>query len=136
EAMGLADSVTRAPTASELDRMEAMLETAMDQGYVGMSTDGLPFHYLANAPHTDRRIPTQHASFGELKRLLGVVRRRGRVWQTTPIIEHRLKAFFYFLFSSGRLYGRTLKTSALSVLEFVLLPTAHRVFLGFASLLN
>ena len=34
-----------------------------DQGYLGMSTDGLPFHYLANAPHTDKRIPTQYASF-------------------------------------------------------------------------
>lgn len=136
EVMGLEDSISRDPTEAELAQMESLLAQAMDQGYIGMSTDGLPFHYLANAPHTDQRIPTQFASFGELKRLLQVVRDRDRVWQTTPIIEKRAKAFLYFLLTSGRLFGRTLKTSALSAMEFALTPKAHRGFLGFASLAN
>ncbi|MEM9254086.1 MAG: amidohydrolase family protein [Pseudomonadota bacterium] len=136
EAMGLEASIRREPTEAELMRMERLLEDALDHGFLGMSTDGLPFHYLANAPHTDQRIPTQFASFGEMKRLLKVLRRRDRVWQTTPIIENRAKAFLFFLLSSGRLFGKTLKTSALSVMEFVLMPTAHKAFLGFASLLN
>ncbi|HEY6132064.1 MAG TPA: aminoacylase, partial [Halioglobus sp.] len=136
EVMGLADSISRAPTEAELARMEQLLEQGMAQGYLGMSTDGLPFHFLSNEPYTARRIPTQFASFGEMKRLLKVVRRHNRVWQTTPIIENRAKAFFYFLLSSGRLFGQTLKTSALSVMEFVLLPRAHKLFLGFAALLN
>ena len=71
-----------------------------------------------------------------MKRLLKVLRRRDRVWQTTPIIEKRAKAFLYFLLTSGRLFGKTLKTSALSVMEFVLMPDGHKGFLGFASLLN
>lgn len=136
EVMGLADSISREPTEAELGRMEGLLAQAMDQGYLGMSTDGLPFHYLANEPHTDQRIPTQFATFGEMKRLLKVVRNRGRVWQTTPILENRAKAFLYFLLTSGRLFGRTLKTSALSAMEFALAPKAHRGFLGFASLVN
>lgn len=136
EVMGLKESISREPTEAELQQMERLLEQAMDQGYLGLSTDGLPFHFLANAPNTAKRIPTQFASFGELKRLLRVVRERGRVWQTTPIIENRARAFMYFLLTSGRLFGRTLKTSALSVMEFVLMPTAHRAFLGFAGLLN
>jgi N-acyl-D-aspartate/D-glutamate deacylase len=101
-----------------------------------LSTDGLPFHYLANEPHTDQRIPTQFAGYSELKRLLGVVRRRGRVWQTTPLIESRVKGLLYFLFSSGRLFGKPLKTSALSVMEFVLAPKASNAFLGLAKLIN
>ncbi|RLQ23314.1 aminoacylase [Seongchinamella sediminis] len=136
EAMGLESSISREPTEAELQRMESLLDTAMDQGYIGMSTDGLPFHYLSNDPHTDKRIPTQFASFGELKRLLRVVRNRARVWQTTPIIENRLKAFLYFMLTSGRLFGKTLKTSALSAVEFVLAPKAARGFLGFAALMN
>lgn len=136
EAMGLKDSVTRKPTEAELVRMEQLLEDGMAQGYLGMSTDGLPFHYLASEPLTAKRIPTQFASFGELKRLLQVVRKHNRVWQTTPIIENRAKAFLYFLLSSGRLFGKSLKTSALSVMEFVLMPGAHKGFLGFAALLN
>lgn len=136
EVMGLEDSISREPTESELVRMESLLDAALDQGYLGMSTDGLPFHYLSNEPHTDKRIPTQFASFGELKRLLKVVRRRGRVWQTTPIIENKLKAFLYFALTSGRLFGETLKTSALSAVEFALAPKAVQSFLGFASLMN
>ena len=136
EAMGLEGSISREPSEAELAKMEQLLGQAMDQGYLGMSTDGLPFHYLANAPHTDKRIPTQFASFGEMKRLLKVVRDRGRVWQTTPILENRAKAFFYFLLTSGRLFGKTLKTSALSAVRFVLAPDASRVFLGFAGLVN
>jgi N-acyl-D-aspartate/D-glutamate deacylase len=136
EVMGLDHSISREPTEAELSQMEALLAQAMEQGYLGMSTDGLPFHYLANEPHTDKRIPTQFASFKEMKRLLQVVRDRDRVWQTTPILEKRSKAFLYFMLTSGRLFGRTLKTSALSVMEFALAPKAHRGFLGFARLAN
>lgn len=136
EVMGLEASVSREPTEAELQQMEALLEQAMQQGYLGLSTDGLPFHYLANAPNTDKRIPTQFASFRELKRLLAVVRKYDRVWQTTPIIENRLKAFGYFLLSSGRLFGKRLKTSALSVMEFALAPRAANAFLAFARLMN
>ncbi len=136
EVMGLEASISREPTEAELARMESLLDAAMGQGYIGLSTDGLPFHYLSNEPHTDKRIPTQFASFGELKRMLKVVRGRDRVWQTTPIIENRLKAFLYFMLTSGRLFGKTLKTSALSVVEFALAPKAARGFLGFASLMN
>jgi N-acyl-D-aspartate/D-glutamate deacylase len=136
EVMGLKDSVSREPTETELRQMEALLEQGMAQGYLGMSTDGLPFHFLASEPYTDRRIPTQFARFGEMKRLLKVLRNHDRVWQTTPIIENRAKALLYFMLTSGRLFGKTLKTSALSVMEFVLMPDAHKGLLGFASLLN
>jgi N-acyl-D-aspartate/D-glutamate deacylase len=136
EVMGLEDSVSRDPTEGELAQMEKLLEEGMAEGYLGMSTDGLPFHYLANEPNTDKRIPTQFAKFGEMKRLLKVLRKHDRVWQTTPIIEKRSKAFLYFMFTSGRLFGKTLKTSALSAIEFVLTPDAHKGLLGFAALLN
>lgn len=136
EVMGLQDSVSREPTEAELLAMETLLDKAMEQGYLGMSTDGLPFHFLANAPNTDKRIPTQFAKFGEMKRLTQVLRKHDRVWQTTPILENRLMTFVYFMLTSGRLFGKTLKTSALSVMEFVLAPRAAKGFLGFASLAN
>ncbi|MFK8049930.1 MAG: amidohydrolase family protein [Halioglobus sp.] len=136
EVMGLQDSVSREPTPAELEKMAELLDKAMDEGYMGLSTDGLPFHYLANNPNTDKRIPTQFAPRCEMKRLLQVVRDRDRVWQTTPIIESRIKAFVYFAFTSGRLFGKTLKTSALSAMEFALMPKASNVFLGFAKLMN
>ncbi|GAB5413644.1 MAG: amidohydrolase family protein [Congregibacter sp.] len=136
EAMGLEAAISRKPTDAELRKMEELLEAALKQGYLGLSTDGLPFHYLSNDPNTDKRIPTQFASFGELKRLLKVVRKYDRVWQTTPIIENRATALLYFALSSGRLFGKTLKVSALSAMELVLAPRATKAFLGFAKLIN
>ncbi len=136
EVMGLEDSISREPTDEELEKMAELLGKALDQGFMGMSTDGLPFHYMANEPNTDKRIPTQFAPRKEMKRLLQVVRERDKVWQTTPIIENRLKAFTYFAFTSGRLYGKTLKTSALSAMEFALMPKGSNAFLGFAKLMN
>lgn len=136
EAMGLEASVSRAPTDAELDKMCELLNRALDEGYMGLSTDGLPFHYLSNDPNTDKRIPTQFASYKEMKRLLKVVRERDKVWQTTPIIEKRIEAFKYFSLTSGRLHGKTLKTSALAAMEFALMPKASNAFLGFAKLMN
>ncbi|MFK7831608.1 MAG: amidohydrolase family protein [Congregibacter sp.] len=136
EAMGLDAAISRKPSEAELQKMEVLLERALEQGYLGLSTDGLPFHYLSNDPNTDKRIPTQFATFGELKRLLGIVRKHDRVWQATPIIENRMTALLYFALTSGRLFGKTLKVSALSAMELVLAPRATRAFLGFAKLMN
>ncbi|HVT35113.1 MAG TPA: N-acyl-D-glutamate deacylase, partial [Nevskiaceae bacterium] len=47
EVMGLNASVVRDPTHAELARMQELVEKGMREGYVGFSTDALPFHFLA-----------------------------------------------------------------------------------------
>ncbi len=89
----------------------------MAQGYAGLSTDSIPFHYLANDPHRSERIPAQHASWSELKELLDVVRSHDRVWQCTPDAANRIKTFLRFFLTSGRLFGKPLKTSALTAVD-------------------
>ncbi len=136
EAMGTAAAVSRAPTETELRRMRELLEAAMQQGYAGFSTDAIPFHYLANAPHTDKRIPTQHASMGELRSLLDIVRRHDRVWQCTPDASRRFATFMRFFFTSGRLHGRPLRTSALTAVDLTHERRTWRLFPLIANLLN
>jgi N-acyl-D-aspartate/D-glutamate deacylase len=117
EVMGLQASVTRNPAPAELERMAALLEKGMEEGYAGFSTDALPFHYLANRPNTRKQIPTQFAPFGELKRLTHIVRRWDRVWQATPPKDSTLQVLRSFLLSSARLYGRRLKTTAVAAID-------------------
>lgn len=136
EVMGVDDAVTRDPTDDELAQMESLLTQAMEQGYVGFSTDGLPFHYLANDPNKLKRIPTQYASFKELKALTHIVRKHDRVWQATPDSHDRLKTFRWFALTSGRLYGKPLKTSALAALDVVADPKAWKMFLRLSRLYN
>lgn len=116
-AMGTDASVNRDPTAAEMSKMEQLLEKGMAEGYAGFSSDALPFHYLANDPHRDKRIPSQYGGFKELKRLTNIVRKFGRVWQATPPTENPLKVFWTFLLTSGRIYKKTLKITAVAAMD-------------------
>ena len=116
-AMGTAASVTRAASPAEIAEMERLLEKGMREGYAGFSSDGLPFHYLANDPHRDKKIPSQYAPFAEIKRLTDIVRRHGRLWQTTPPTDNPLKVLRTFLLTSGRLYKKPLKVTAVAALD-------------------
>lgn len=117
EVMGLQDSVSRKPTTEELAKMDALVEKGMEEGYVGFTTDALPFHYLANQPNTRKQIPTQFAPFGEIKRLTNIVRRWDRVWQATPPKDSKIGTLRTFLLTSGRLYGKPLKTTATAAID-------------------
>jgi N-acyl-D-aspartate/D-glutamate deacylase len=119
EAMGLDRAIGEDPTAEELQKMEGILEQAMEDGYAGFSTDSLPFHYLSNDPHRKKRIPANYSSYAEVKRLTNVVRRYGRVWQATPEKDNPLKVLRLFLLSSGRFFGKPLKLTAVAALDVV-----------------
>jgi len=136
EVMGLTDSINREPTAAELDRMVGILEETMQDGYLGMSTDGLPLHFLANQPNVDKRIPTQYASFKEYKALTDVLRKHDRVWQMTPATDDGKLTLQLFMLSSGRLYGKPLKITALAALDSVNNRQNKARALLFANLLN
>lgn len=119
DVMGLTASIRRDPIEAELEKMEQLLKKAMDEGYAGFSTDALPFHYLANHPNEKHRIPSQYVKFKELKRLLAIVREKDRLWQATPPKDKPLEVLKTFLLSSGRLYGKPLKLTAVAALDFV-----------------
>lgn len=136
EVMGTDAAVSREPTDAELRRMSELLETAMQEGYAGFSTDAIPFHYLANAPHTDKRIPTQNAPLAELRTLLAIVRRHDRVWQCTPDVARRVATFLRFFFTSGRLFGKPLRTSALTAVDMTHARQTWKLFPAIANLLN
>jgi len=136
EVMGLHDSISREPSEDELRRMEMLLEKGMREGYAGFSTDALPFHYLANRPNTRKQIPTQFAPFRELKRLTAIVRRWDRVWQATPPKDSRLGTLRTFLLSSGRLYGKRLRTTAVAAIDLHTNRILVKLALRLSKLLN
>jgi N-acyl-D-aspartate/D-glutamate deacylase len=79
----------------------------------------LPFHYLSNDPHREKRIPANHASFAEVKRMTNIVRRHGRVWQATPEKDKPHNVIRWFMLSSGRFFGKPLKVTAVAALDVV-----------------
>ena len=136
EVMGIERAITEAPTAEELQKMEAILEQAMKDGYAGFSTDSLPFHYLSNDPHRKMRIPANYSSYGEVKRLTNVVRRYDRVWQATPDKDNPLNVIRWFLLSSGRFFGKPLKLTAVAALDVVTNRGLARLGIALTRIIN
>ncbi len=117
EKMGFENSVTRDPTTNELEEMKDSLREGLLQGFAGLSTDALPFHYLAAQPHCDKNIPTQFSKFPELKALAEVLRKQGALWQATPPKDSVIGTLKTFLLTSGRLYGKPLRTTVVAALD-------------------
>lgn len=117
EVMGFADSINRDPRSDEISAMQAILKDALTMGYVGFSTDALPFHYLANKPNCDKTIPTQFAKYSEIKQLTEVVREAGGIWQATPPKDSAFETLKTFLLTSGSLHGKPLKTTVVAALD-------------------
>lgn len=117
EVMGFEDSISRDPTPQELERMKDILESALDDGYAGFSTDALPFHYLANHPHTSKTIPTQFAKYAEIKALTQIVREKERVWQATPPKDSVVGTLKTLFLTSGRFFNKPLKTTVVAALR-------------------
>ncbi|MBB5188249.1 N-acyl-D-aspartate/D-glutamate deacylase [Zhongshania antarctica] len=117
DAMGFDASISRDPSDSELKAMQATLGAALKMGYAGISTDALPFHYLANQPNCEKTIPTQFAKYEEIKELTQVVRDNGAVWQATPPKDSAINTIKTFLLTSGRLHKRPLRTTVVAALD-------------------
>ena len=136
ETMGFNDSISRDPSAAELTTMQQTLKAALADGYVGLSTDALPFHYLANQPNCHKTIPTQFAKYPELKALTQVVREAGGIWQATPPKDSALGTLKTFLLTSGRLHKRPLTTTVVAALDIANNKKISRLALFLARLLN
>ena len=136
EVMGLKASVSRYPSPDELAKMESILDTSMQQGYAGFSTDALPFHYLANDPHRRTKIPSQWGSFAELKRLTNVVRAHGRVWQATPPKDNPLQVLRNFSLTCSRLWGKTLKVTAVAAMDIATNASLAKLAMFLTRVLN
>lgn len=134
--MGMEAAVRRAPTDEEVARMCESLERAMQRGYVGMSTDGLPLHFLANDPYREVAIPAQHASRAELAALCEIVRRHEGIVQFTPNAENRLATAQLLFMSCGRLHGKPLRMTATAAMDLNSAPRAYKALLGLSKLIN
>jgi N-acyl-D-aspartate/D-glutamate deacylase len=116
--MGL-DRATRKdvrPTKAEQARMEAMLAEALDEGFVGMSSQQLLFDKLDGETCRSRTLPSTYAKPHELRRLKAMLRRAGRVLQSGPDIENPLNVGSQAVQSLG-VFRKRLKTSLLSAAD-------------------
>lgn len=121
EAMGLDRAFMQAKaTDEELKRMEAIVEEAMQAGYLGMSVDMLPFHRWAgiyNPKYLGISVPSQRAAKSEYFRLSKVLRNHNRVLQITPNAVDKTSFLTIMRLSQGGFFGKSLKTTIVAALD-------------------
>lgn len=116
--MGLERATTKRdrPTKSEQAQMERWLVEALDAGFVGMSSQQLLFDRLDGDLCRSRTLPSTYVRRREMRRLTRLVRRRGRVLQSGPDIQHPLRMAAQIARSIGGL-RRPLKISFLAAAD-------------------
>ncbi|WP_148613508.1 N-acyl-D-amino-acid deacylase family protein [Nocardioides rubriscoriae] len=138
--MGL-DRATRPevrPTAAEQARMETMLTDALDAGFVGMSAQQLLFDKLDGETCRSRTLPSTYAKAKEMRRLNGILRRRGRALQAGPDASHP-HTILTQAFASIGVPGtrrKPLKTSLLSAADIKAIPFVIHLMNGLGGAVN
>lgn len=136
--MGLARSTDPAvrPTPAELAQMEADLVEALEEGFVGMSSQELMFDKLDGETCRSRTLPSTYAKGRERRRLNRVLRRRGRALQGGPDVG-RPQSLVRMAFSSAG-WGRkpALKVSLLSAADIKAIPFVAHLFPFLARTVN
>ncbi len=69
---------------TEVRAMQKIVEEAIDEGYLGLSIDMLPWHRLDGEPFRGVSVPSQHAHPSEYRSLAEPVRAHDRILQATP----------------------------------------------------
>lgn len=105
--LGLDRATTRGvtPTDAELETMAAKLDEALDAGMLGMSGMDAAIDKLDGDRFRSRALPSTFATWRERRRLIKVLRKRGRMLQSAPNVAKAHEALNFFLESSG-LFGR------------------------------
>lgn len=101
--LGLDRATTRGvtPTDAELETMAAKLGEALDAGMLGMSGMDAAIDKLDGDRFRSRALPSTFATWRERRRLIKVLRERGRMLQSAPNVAKVQEALNFFLESSG-----------------------------------
>lgn len=117
DVMGLERSVSHVqPTAAEMDKMESVLEEAMDQGFLGLSTMTTKLDRLDGDREWAKPLPSTFAKWKEFRRLNRLLRSRGGILQSAPDAVGKLNVFA-FLWETTGWFRKQLKTTLLTVMD-------------------
>ncbi|MGA8330321.1 MAG: amidohydrolase family protein [Mycobacterium sp.] len=125
------------PTDAELDKMAAMLDDALGAGMLGMSGMDAAIDKLDGDRFRSRALPSTFATWRERRRLIKVLRKRGRILQSAPNVAKAESGLLFFL-SSSPMFGlrKGVRMSLLVSADAKSMPLAVHVFGRGTRLLN
>lgn len=125
--MGLERAISGAkPSEAELQRMEELLEQALDAGCFGLSVMTTRLDKMDGDRAWSSPLPSTFASWKEFSRLFAVLRRRNALMQGAPNAVTKINVFA-FLYQAHGWFRRPLKCSMLTALDLKSQPFMHRI---------
>ncbi len=127
--MGLGRSLSSGitPTDSELQKMNRILQDALQAGFMGLSVNLLEFDKMDGSEFRSRPTPSVYAGWKEYRYLFDTLRRQNRILQTIPNTANPL-TFFSFIAESTGIKRPPLKTSMLAMIDGKTVRGIHRIF--------
>lgn len=116
--MGLsrATDINITPTEAEMQKMEADLKQALDEGFLGLSTMCLKWDKVDGDREWSKSLPSTYAKWKEVSRLNNLVRQYNRVHQGAPNAAEVLQVTQYMRECMG-LFKKRLKTTLISRMD-------------------
>ena len=115
--LGQSVDVDYRPTRAQIDQMRQMLTDALDAGFLGLSTLRSSFSKLEGSRYPARQLPSTYARWSEFRALNNVLRKRGRVHQSTPNLARQIEVGRYLAQSLGRGFRKPLKTTLIAAAD-------------------
>src|ERR1700742_1115069 len=129
--LGLDRATTRdvEPTDAELEKMAALLDDALKAGMLGMSGMDAAIDKLDGDRFRSRALPSTFATWRERRKLIKVLRKRGRILQSAPNVAKAESGLLFFLASSP-MFGlrKAVRMSLLVSADAKSMPLAVHVF--------
>ena len=129
-------------TPEELQRMRALLEEGLDEGYLGLSVQTLPWDKMGGTrDYRSRPLPSTFAPWSEVKSLVRTVRERERVFQGVPNVSTKWNVLRFMRESIpwetlGLGRRKPLKTTVISMMDLVGSRGIHHLIGALSSFVN
>ena len=120
KALGIKRSLSDEVTANkeEKEQMLKMLNDALDEGFIGLSTMDNPWDKMDGDRYWSHKTPSFYSSWRERKSLIELLRKRDAVLQGAPNLVTRVNAFNYMLASTG-IFRKPLKTTMIAMMDLI-----------------
>jgi N-acyl-D-aspartate/D-glutamate deacylase len=117
-AMGLsrATDINTVPTETEMQSMESVLQEALDEGFLGLSTMCLKWDKVDGDREWSKSLPSTYSKWKEVSRLNKLVRKYDRVHQGAPNAAEVLQINQYMRECMG-IFKKRLKTTLISRMD-------------------
>jgi N-acyl-D-aspartate/D-glutamate deacylase len=105
-------------TQEEQSTMDKMLNDALNEGFLGMSTMDNPWDKMDGDRYWSRKTPSFYGSWKERRKLLRTLRNRNAILQGAPNLVTRYNAVQYMIVSSG-FFRRPLRTTMIALVDLI-----------------